>query len=116
MRPILPLLGDSQRLFISPDGSLNLVPFAALQSATGRYLVESHDISYLTSGRDLGRLQERAPESGRSLIVANPQFGSAAAEAASLLGTSHKPALSICRGLASRRCRAPLQKRLLCKR
>ena len=31
VRPLLPLLGDSQRLFISPDGSLNLVPFAALQ-------------------------------------------------------------------------------------
>ena len=31
----------------------------------------------LTSGRDLLRLQERATESGRALIVANPEFGSA---------------------------------------
>ena len=82
MRPILPLLGDSRRLFISPDGSLNLVPFAALQDSKGRHVVESHDISYLTSGRDLLRLQERAPESGRSLIVANPEFGRASSEAA----------------------------------
>ena len=82
MRPILPLVGDSQRLFISPDGSLNLVPFAALQDSKGRYAVESHDISYLTSGRDLLRLEERAPESGRSLIVANPDFGVTPSDAA----------------------------------
>ena len=54
------MLGGAQRLFISPDGALNLVPFAALQDENGRYLVESHEISYLTSGRDLLRLQERA--------------------------------------------------------
>ena len=82
MRPLLPLLGDAQRLFISPDGSLNLVPFAALQDSKGRYLVESHDISYLTTGRDLLRLQERAKESGRALIVANPEFGIATSDAA----------------------------------
>lgn len=73
--PLLPLLGGSQRLFVSPDGALNLMPFAALQDRGGRYLVESHEISYLTSGRDLLRLQERAAQSGRTLIVANPEFG-----------------------------------------
>ena len=77
VRPLLPLVGGAQRLFISPDGALNLVPFAALHDQTGRYLVESHEISYLTSGRDLLRLQERAPESRRALIVANPDFGTA---------------------------------------
>ena len=41
VRPLLPSLGSAQRLFISPDGALNLVPFAALQDPTGRYLVES---------------------------------------------------------------------------
>jgi CHAT domain-containing protein len=75
VRPLLPSLDGAQRLFVSPDGALNLVPFAALQDQNGRYLVESHEISYLTTGRDLLRLQERAPQSGRPLIVANPEFG-----------------------------------------
>jgi CHAT domain-containing protein/tetratricopeptide (TPR) repeat protein len=78
VKPIVPLLGDARRVFISPDGALNLVPFAALQDENGRYLVESHEISYLTSGRDLIRLRERAPESRRALIVANPDFGTPA--------------------------------------
>ena len=73
--PLLPLIGGAQRLFISPDGALNLVPFAALQDQNGRYLVEAHEVSYVTTGRDLLRLQERAPESRRALIVANPEFG-----------------------------------------
>ncbi|MEJ7654968.1 MAG: CHAT domain-containing protein, partial [Chloroflexia bacterium] len=30
MRPIRKLLGTTKRLFISPDGALNLIPFAAL--------------------------------------------------------------------------------------
>ena len=74
--PLRPAIQGAQRLFISPDGALNLVPFGSLADASGQYLVESLDISYLTTGRDLLRLRERAAESGRSLIVANPAFGS----------------------------------------
>ena len=65
------------------------MPFAALQDQSGRYLVESHEISYLTTGRDLLRLQERAKESGRALIVANPEFGSP--RGAPTIGTSRGP-------------------------
>ena len=55
--PLLPLLGDKKRLLISPDGNLNLIPFDALVDGHGNYLVEQFEISYLTSGRDLLRLQ-----------------------------------------------------------
>jgi CHAT domain-containing protein len=56
-RPLRPLLGGVRQLLISPDGSLNLIPFAALVDERGRYAVERYSISYLTSGRDLLRLQ-----------------------------------------------------------
>jgi len=75
MRPVRSLIGKTQRLLISPDGLLNLIPFAALVDESGEYLVSKYTISYLTSGRDLLRLQ--APQKSKSdpLVVANPSFG-----------------------------------------
>jgi CHAT domain-containing protein len=62
-------------LLISPDGELNLIPFETLVDERGRYAVERYSISYLTSGRDLLRLQ--VPRESRSgpLVVAAPDFG-----------------------------------------
>lgn len=75
MQPIRPLLGNAEKLLISPDGQLNLIPFAALVDEQGRYLIERYSLTFLTSGRDLLRLQDRIPNRNRSLIVANPDFG-----------------------------------------
>ena len=60
MRPVRKLLGESRQLFLSPDGALNLLPFAALVDEGDRYLVETYTLTYLTSGRDLLRLQLNA--------------------------------------------------------
>jgi CHAT domain-containing protein len=67
--------GEIGRLLIVPDGSLNLIPFAALVDEQRRYLVERYTISYLTSGRDLLRLPTASPRSSAPLIVASPAFG-----------------------------------------
>jgi CHAT domain-containing protein/Flp pilus assembly protein TadD len=78
MQPIrakLQALGAPTQLLISPDGQLNLIPFAALVDETNRYLVETYDISYLTSGRDLLRLgTAAAPSPNPALILANPDY------------------------------------------
>jgi hypothetical protein len=79
--PLQPLVGGATRLLVSPDGALNLVPFAALVGSDGRYLLESTDVSYLTSGRDLLRLQERAASSAAPLILGDPQFDAVAGAA-----------------------------------
>jgi tetratricopeptide (TPR) repeat protein len=39
MQPIRNLLGPTQHLFLSPDGALNLIPFAALVDENGKYLL-----------------------------------------------------------------------------
>ncbi len=44
---------ETTNLLISPDGELNLVPFAALVDVQGRYLIERFELSYVASGRDL---------------------------------------------------------------
>ncbi|HEY6402969.1 MAG TPA: tetratricopeptide repeat protein, partial [Blastocatellia bacterium] len=74
-QPIRPLLGGKSRLLISPDGSLNLIPFEALVDERGRYAVERYSISYLTSGRDLLRLQVNRESKEGPLVVAAPDFG-----------------------------------------
>lgn len=74
MRPVRKLLGDPRQIFLSPDGALNLVPFAALVDENGKYLVEDYMITYLTSGRDLLRLQLSSQSRQEPVIVANPRF------------------------------------------
>src|SRR6266545_1569169 len=91
-QPVRPLLGDVSRLLISPDGSLNLVPFAALVDEGRRYAVERYSISYLTSGRDLLRLQVARESRGGPLVVAAPDFGRRSQVEASQLGKQEKDA------------------------
>ncbi len=57
MRPVRALLGVTRRIFLSPDGALNLIPLAALVDEQGKYLIEDYTLTYLTSERDLLRLQ-----------------------------------------------------------
>jgi CHAT domain-containing protein/Tfp pilus assembly protein PilF len=75
MRPVRALLGDATHLLISPDGSLNLIPFAALVDEKNRFLVERFSLTYLTSGRDLLRLKEKLASTAAVMVFANPDFG-----------------------------------------
>ncbi len=74
MQPVRRLAGDTFRLLISPDGALNLVPFAALVDEQNRYLVERYSISYLASGRDLLRLQTGIQPREPAVVIADPDF------------------------------------------
>ncbi len=93
-QPLRPLLGDMTRLLISPDGEINLIPFAALVDERGRYVVERYSISYLTSGRDLLRLQVSRESKGGPLVVAAPDFGGGGPVKASRLKKQQKDALA----------------------
>ena len=75
LQPIRDMLGTPTRVLISPDGALNLIPFESLVDPTGKFAVERYGITYLSSGRDLLRMEFPRGESGRPIIFANPQFG-----------------------------------------
>jgi CHAT domain-containing protein len=75
MRPMRASLGGVVRLIISPDGDLNLVPFEALVNESGRYLIERYAMSYVTSGRDLLRMQMPRAAGSQPVIFADPLFG-----------------------------------------
>ena len=74
--PLAPTLGEATQLLLSPDGQLNLVPFAALRDAEGRFVVEQYQVTYLSSGRDLIGAGEGVTVPSRALLlVANPNYG-----------------------------------------
>lgn len=75
MQPVRSLLGAARQLLIAPDGAINLIPLAALVDEKNQYLIERYSISYLTTGRDLLRLQTPLPSQGEPLVVADPDFG-----------------------------------------
>lgn len=80
MRPIRALVGDATHLLISPDGELNLIPFGALVDEEGRYLIQRYATTYLTSGRDLLRMEVARDSKSNPLVVADPLFGEPASQ------------------------------------
>lgn len=81
MAPLEMQLAGATRIYLSLDGSLNLIPYSALHDGK-QYLVDRFEFHYLTSGRDL--LRDPARSAAGPLVLADPDFGSAAPEAAPL--------------------------------
>ncbi|MBL8149128.1 MAG: tetratricopeptide repeat protein [Blastocatellia bacterium] len=77
IKPVVELTENKNQLLLSPDGSLNLIPFAALLDKKGNYLIEKYKLSYLTSGRDLLRLQNKVKSHQAPIIFADPDYGQA---------------------------------------
>jgi CHAT domain-containing protein len=84
-----------RELFVSPDGELNRLPFAALPvagpkdggiadgpiTADGRTLGDAVALRLLTTGRDLLRLQQPAKAGATAVLIANPDFNAASRSA-----------------------------------
>lgn len=81
LKPLSGALSGSKRWYIAADAQLNLVPFAVLPFAGGdggrkerEPLIDSIDLSYLTSGRDLLRDAEQDGTRTNLALLADPQF------------------------------------------
>ncbi|MFI0404150.1 MAG: CHAT domain-containing protein, partial [Cyanobium sp.] len=76
LQPLLPQLSGSRQWFLSPDGELNRVPFAALPAPQqpGRPLAQVVQLRLLTTGRELVRLQQPPPAGNAALVMANPNY------------------------------------------
>jgi CHAT domain-containing protein/tetratricopeptide (TPR) repeat protein len=76
LKPLLPHLTGSRQWFLSPDGELNRVPFAALPAPQqpGTRLAQIVQLRLLTTGRELVKLQQPTPTGSGSLVVANPNY------------------------------------------
>ena len=63
-------LGACERVYIVPDGALQLINFAALPAADGSYLIEhSPTIHLLSAERDLALAAVSSPAAGRTLLA-----------------------------------------------
>jgi CHAT domain-containing protein/tetratricopeptide (TPR) repeat protein len=70
-------LAAATTVYVAPDGVLNLVPFARLKLADGRYFGERQEVRLLQSGRDLLRPDPDRPARGL-LALGGIDFGAAA--------------------------------------
>src|SRR5207245_5758426 len=75
MQPVQPQLRGVSRLLISPDGQLDLLPFEALLDREGHYLFQRYVVTYLSTGRDLLRMQVTRATKSEPVVVADPLFG-----------------------------------------
>ncbi|OHE17304.1 MAG: hypothetical protein A2X96_01750 [Syntrophobacterales bacterium GWC2_56_13] len=76
--PLTSALGKSRQIFLSPDGSLNLIPYEVLRDDKGHYLIESHTFHYVSAGRDIagyGMIKEKGQ---KALLLGDPDFDLAA--------------------------------------
>jgi len=72
--PLTSSLGKSKQIFLSPDGSLNLIPFEVLRDDKGRYLIDNHTFHYASAGRDIagyGMIKEKGQ---KVLLMGDPDF------------------------------------------
>jgi CHAT domain-containing protein/Tfp pilus assembly protein PilF len=88
LQPLRGMIGDATHLLVSPDGELDLFPFEALVDEQDRYALERYSISYLTTGRDLLRMQVARSSKSGPLVIADPLFGE---PGATLLASADRP-------------------------
>ena len=102
LAPLQRELAGVRELFVSPDGELNRLPFAALPvagpkgggiadapiTADGKTLGDAVALRLLTTGRDLLRLQQPAKAGAAPVLIANPDFNAASRSAKGGASTS----------------------------
>ena len=74
MAKIVPALGNTTSVLLAPDGALNVVPFSALVDDKQQFMIKQYTFTYLTSGRDLLRLNIKTKAQGGGVIFADPSF------------------------------------------
>ena len=74
MAPLLSALAGKRDLWISPDGALSAAPWAALVDGDGAYMLSTHRLTYLTSGRDLLRQGGHDEARGPIVVMGAPAY------------------------------------------
>ncbi len=70
MNEVFGFAAMQKRLIIVPDGALNYLPFEALRTPLGKFVLEKYDISYIPSANVLRSLQARVYGARKKTILA----------------------------------------------
>lgn len=100
MQPVRALTGRATHLLVSPDGQLDLIPFEALVDPQGRYLIEKFSVTYLTTGRDLLRMEQARESKSGPFVIADPFFGE---PGTTMVASADKPNLKLHAAINRRR-------------
>ena len=101
-RPLVQHLGNTRRIYLAPDGQLGLVPFAALHDGR-RFLVETFDFTYLTSGKELLPRPEAPPPARAVVVFADPDFNASPVAPSSSGGAPAERSYAVERFFSTRR-------------
>jgi len=77
-KPVEEQISEKALVLIAPDGGLNMVSFGGLMDDEGRYLIDKFPIHYLSSGRDLIRLQDEAKPASGLFALGDPDYNATA--------------------------------------
>lgn len=72
--PLQEALAGCTEIYLAPASKLNLIPFGALVDEEGRYLADTYQFYYLSSGRDLLRLAEESSSAHGAVVLADPNY------------------------------------------
>jgi len=68
-------MNDINRIYISPDSGISLIPFEILPNDKGDFLISDYIFSYITNANEIIRSdKDKNPGKKRSLILADPDF------------------------------------------
>lgn len=79
----IPNLSKYKKFIISSDGHLNLLPFEALTTDKGKYLIQKLDITYIGSGKAFLRAYEnknKLPKDNKLVLLSNLNYNDNALE------------------------------------
>lgn len=74
-------LPPGTRIFVSPEGDLNLLPLEALPTGEDRFLIEDWHFSYVCASRDVLRFNQPTGTASGPLIIADPDVNLTAPKA-----------------------------------
>jgi len=78
-KPLEPALAGVKRVYVSPDGVLNQIPFGLFTDSGGKLIIEKYELRYVNSTKDLLR-QTRSAQTRSAVLVGNPKFDLSEAE------------------------------------
>ncbi len=80
LHPLMAEAGGRERVYLSPDSVLWLVPWSALPLEDGGYAIEKYDFRFIVSGRDLVKSAANFTP-GQPILFADPNYDLSPAEA-----------------------------------